>query len=189
MRRSSVPSELSETDILRQYINSRAQQDLLNKFLKNIKKAVKEQAERHLPKSLENAQFLQITRPQVFLSYAWEAANTPQLDYLHHFLKRLSADLSAAGLKPWLDIEKMTGNIDGQMRSGIKASQYVLLMGTNRYAQRTTADSKTNVRKELDFTLEESKKSVDFLLPLMLEGDYGTTFPHLGGYLIRDCRP
>ena len=74
------------------------------------------------------------------------------------------------------------------MRTGIQESQYVLLMGTNRYAERTKSDSDTNVRRELDFALAESKKSDDFLLPLMLEGDYGTTFPSVGKYLIRDGR-
>ncbi len=93
-----------------------------------------------------------------------------------------------AGLTPWLDIQRMTGDLDEQMRTGIRDSQYVLLIGTNRYAERTKPDSNTNVRKEFDFTLTEAKKSSDFLLPLMLEGDYGTTFPTVGQYLIRDCR-
>ena len=81
----------------------------------------------------------------------------------------------------------MTGDIEEQMRAGILNSQYVLLIGTHRYAERTKPDSQTNVRKELDFTLTEAKKSSDFLMPLMLEGDYGTTFPTLGQYLIRNC--
>src|SRR5262249_37385266 len=46
-------------------------------------------------------------------------------------------DLNTAGLFVWLDIEKMTGNMNAQMQDNVKNSQYVLLIGTERYAQRT----------------------------------------------------
>ena len=83
------------------------------------------------------------------------------------------------------------------MQLGIQRSQYVLLIGTEHYAERTKPGSDTNVSKELKFALEEYKKrissdveSVDFLLPIMLEGDYGVTFStDVGGHLIRDGRP
>ena len=124
----------------------------------------------------------------VFISYAWEADDTPKLTHLKTFLKQLETDLTIAGLITFLDLQRMTGNTDEQMRFGIQDSQYVLLIGTNRYAERTKPDNRTNVRKELDFTLAEAKKSSDFLLPLMLEGEFGTTFPTVSEHFIRDCR-
>jgi serine/threonine protein kinase len=162
-------------------------QALLNKFLDTIKEMVKDKAERYLPKT--PSERLKIMKPQVFLSYAWEADKTSKLTHLQNFLEQLEADLRSAGLTPWFDLPKMTGHLDEQMRSNIEASQYVLLIGTNRYGERTKPDRNTNVRKELDFALAEAKRDPNFLLPLMLEGDFGTTFPSaVSEYLIRDCR-
>ena len=63
----------------------------------------------------------------------------------------------------------------------------MLLIGTNRYAERTKPNSDTNVRKELDFTMLESKKSPDFLLPLItVEGDYEIIFPKCDLYLMSE---
>ena len=164
-------------------------QALLKGFLGNVKKMIRDQAKLHLPTTVDETQRSTMIQPQVFLSYAWEAANTPKLTHLHTLLKQLNADLEMAGLTPWLDIKRMTGELKEQMRLGIQDSQYVLLIGTNRYAERTKPGSQTNVREELDFTLVEAKKSPDFLLPLMLEGDYSTTFPTtVSRHLIRDCR-
>ena len=180
--------ELIKLRLQAQQAEIKERQALLTDFLDTIKKMMKDQAALYLPTTLGDTQRSVITKPQVFLSYAWEADGTPKLTHLHTFLKQLAADLTAAGLIPWLDLQKMTGDLDEQMRNGIQKSQYVLLIGTNRYAERTQPGSKTNVRKELEFTLDEGKKSADFLLPLMLEGDYGTTFPTVGKYLIRNCR-
>ncbi len=163
------------------------QQALLKEFLGNVKKMIKVQAEYHL-QDLDKTQRSLLTRPQVFISYAWEANGTPKLTHLQTLLTQLQSDLAATGIITWFDKQQMTGHIEEQMRNGIRNSQYVLLIGTHRYAERTQPESKTNVRKELDFTLDEAKKSPDFLLPLMLEGDYGTTFPTIGQYLIRNCR-
>jgi serine/threonine protein kinase len=167
-------------------------QDLLKEFLAQVKKMIGDQAELHLPKDLEEEKRSTITQPQVFISYAWEAAGTLKLTHLQTLLTLLGDDLRATGLITWFDKQRMTGDLEKQMREGIKDSQYVLMIGTNRYAERTKPDSDTNVRKELDFTMQESKKSSDFLLPLMLEGDYETTFPKCDLYLmsefdIRQC--
>ena len=164
------------------------QQVLLREFLVNVKKMIKDQAALHLPKTVDNTQRSTIIQPQVFISYAWEAAGTSKLTHLQTLLIQLADDLTRAGIITWFDKQRMTGDIKEQMRAGIRDSQYVLLIGTHRYAERTKPDSNTNVRKELDFTLTEAKKSPDFLLPLMLEGDYSTTFPTVGNYIIRNCR-
>ena len=114
------------------------QQALLKEFLGNVKKMIKDQAKIHLPIDLDRLQRSLLTQPQVFISYAWEANESKKLTHLHSFLKQLSDHLAMAGLIPWLDIQCMTGNLEWQMRENIKKSQYVLLMGTHRYAERTT---------------------------------------------------
>ena len=164
----------------------------LEKFLKKVRKMIREQAKLHL-KSLDQKQIQTITQPQVFISYAWEG-KAEKLTGLQTLLKALKEDFESAGMRPWFDLAQMTGELDEKMRLGIRASQYVLLMGTDRYAARTKPGSDTNVYKELKFTLAEYERRsddperADFLLPLMLEGDYLTTFPTLGHLLIRDGR-
>ena len=83
------------------------QQILLKEFFSNVKKMIKDQAELHLPKTLDEKQRSMIIQPQVFISYAWEVAGisklTSKLTHLHSFLKQLDDDLEAAGLIPWLE--------------------------------------------------------------------------------------
>ena len=187
MSKASFPPKSSE------FINFYARVKL-EKFLEKVRKMIKEQAKLHL-KSLDQKQIQTITQPQVFISYAWEGeGKAEKLTGLQTLLKALKEDFESAGMRPWFDLAQMTGELDEKMRLGIRASQYVLLMGTDRYAARTKPDSDTNVYRELKFTLAEYEsrsgdpERADFLLPLMLEGDYSTTFPTLGHFLIRDGR-
>ncbi len=168
----------------------------LRKFLEKVKKMIEDQAILHL-NQLAKEELQAITKPQVFISYAWEQEKTLN-NNLQTLLKIIKEDLESAGLTVWLDLSQMTGSLDEKMRSGIRRSQHVLLMGTKRYAERTKLESKTNVNTELEFALEEHNtrsknpkkypESADFLLPLMLEGDYISTFPRLLNYLIRDVK-
>ncbi len=197
--RPPTTSELQEVTYLREQLRQadiEARKNLLKEFLVDVAHMMNQQASWYLPKNLDELQRLNITRPLVFLSYAWELDGTPKLIHLHDFLTYLAANLTEAGLIPWLDRQRMTGDLEKQMQTNIERSQYVLLIGTDRYAERTKPGSDTNVYKELEFTLKEYKKrsasdddkSSDFLLPLMLEGDYGKTFPAVGKHLIRDGR-
>lgn len=285
----SPPSEpeigvlTSPTEVkLHQQVMFLQQRHLLATFLNDVQKMLQQMAKLYLH-DLPIEQYRSLVEPQVFLSYAWEAVGTRRLKQLQEVFLRdtLAKDLRHAGLLPWLDIEKMVGDMDGQMRDNVMDSQFVLLLGTQRYAERTkiekcgllhlppgsfkdsveglpiayntfylrTADQlfyvsdkaknqykmielmheddlvlfdrdlklsstiakpkakqltteelatirritrherRTNVRKELEFTLAEAKKSNDFLLPLLLEGDWGTTFPEISKeYLIFDSR-
>ncbi len=172
------------------YINLYAR-GRLEIFLKKVKKMIKEQAKLYL--QLDEKQIKTITQPQVFLSYAWEV-KTLKNEALQSLLKAMKKDFESAGMRPWFDLAQMTGEMDEKMLLGIQGSQYVLLIGTNRYAARTEPGSNTNVYKELQFILKEYKdrssdpERADFILPLMLEGDYQATFPALGHHLIRDGR-
>ena len=44
--------------------------------------------------------------------------------------------LKAAGLKPWLDEERMRGDINQQMVDGIEKSRCILVFVTSRYLQK-----------------------------------------------------
>ncbi len=192
-KHTTIPIKVEKLDQLHHHIQQFEIQDWqrsLQNFLKIVEKMMKEKAVLHLPKTLDKALRLEITRPRVFLSYAWEDEGTAKLTYLQCFLKQLASDLDAAGLEPWLDILNMRGHVEQQMRAGINSSQYVLLIGTNRYSARTKLGSETNVRKELDFALKQAKikKSSDFFLPLLFEGEYKTTFiKEINENIVRKC--
>jgi hypothetical protein len=294
MSKPDVKIALPEVQAIQKELLLEKQQKFLNEFLDNVRELVKEQAKHYL-QSISGETRSIVIKPQVFISYAWEPEKSDALGYLQFFLKQLQADLERSGLKVWFDLEFMTGHVSQQMETNIKKSQYVLFIGTDRYAQRTTklrnydyelvltslaADQKiedrikelqdnknyqkkpilieqnnqlivygmtengawrsvaaglfthpfnelkhfpghsadpvvldkskipqsvyqemekyhyrnnmTNVYKELVFALAEEEKRrehyQDFLLPLMLEGDYVPTFPQLLQYIIRDGR-
>ncbi|MBS0351325.1 MAG: toll/interleukin-1 receptor domain-containing protein [Proteobacteria bacterium] len=198
MSKPSATFEHEELNHLRQQLqqaNLRERQNLLKDFLGEVKAMMADQAKLHLPETLEEHQRLAVTQTQVFLSYAWEIEGTTKFTHLQTFLKYLAENLTQAGLIPWLDLQRMTGDLEVQMRSNIKQSQYILLIGTHRYAERTKPGVETNVSKELKFALDEyrqraaqDEKSADFLLPLMFDGDYNATFATINKFLIRDCR-
>ena len=124
--------ESEEVIRLRQHLlqaDIKEQQTLLKTFLTDVKRMVEDQARLHLPKTLDEAQVLKITRPQVFISYAWEAEGL-RLNHLQLFLSLMADDFEQAGLTSWLDLHQMTGDIEKQMRTGVQKSQYVLLIGT-----------------------------------------------------------
>ncbi len=157
---------------------------LLTEFLKNIRQEMEATFSK-----VEESEKQKIVNPIVFFSYAWEEVNTPAFYFLQNFLLRLSKDLETAGLKVWFDIQSLNGDLENQMRENIQKSHFILFFGTRRYSDRTGPDKNTNALKELKFALSEAKKSNDFMLPLMLEGDFKKTFPdQLKSYLIRDWR-
>ncbi len=130
-----------------------------------------------------------IQRPQVFFSYAWGEPTDPSFLGLQAFLRSLAKDFEQAGISVWLDLSRMVGHIESQMRDGIGHSNVILLMGTQLYAQKTRSGSAANVRKELDFSMQRSQDSRCALIPLALEGKHADIFPELkSAYLSPDVR-
>lgn len=119
---------------------------------------------------------------QVFLSYAWGANGDPRFEGLRRLLRAFYQDLTEAGMKVWFDEKHMIGDIDAQMREGVASSDLVLFFGTEVYQQKTQEGSKTNVKKELDFALEQHQLKPGLLFPLLLEGKAQEVFsaPGLG---------
>ncbi len=223
---------------------------------------------------------------RVFISYAWERWGSQQLEFLQNrFLHNtLVTDLRIAGLSPWLDVREMVGDMDKQMQDNIAQSQFVIMIGTQLYAERSklpecqllrlssfnvgddlqalplttntayiragnqlfyvsdktknqvvwlkhltsqalqdfdnvtqldavstgklkklskddlsqitlaTCHSHTNVRKEVEFILDRARRPEtpkDFLLPLLLEGQFNSTFGEMNEvnqkFLLHDC--
>eukprot|EP01099_Mayorella_cantabrigiensis_P005199 TRINITY_DN4072_c0_g1_i1.p1 TRINITY_DN4072_c0_g1~~TRINITY_DN4072_c0_g1_i1.p1 ORF type:complete len:656 (-),score=17.14 TRINITY_DN4072_c0_g1_i1:4-1971(-) len=106
--------------------------------------------------------------PQAFISYAWEADKTALTRQQRH-LSRIARDLSTLGIPTWLDIERMTGDIDEQMAGNIKDSTYALVIGTPRYTQR--AEQPTNVKKEYLAIVAKEKQGDLTVFPLQFLGD------------------
>ncbi len=101
--------------------------------------------------------------PQAFISYAWESDKAALTRQQKH-LSRIARDLSTLGIPAWLDIERMTGNIDEQMAGNIQGSRYVLVIGTPRYTQR--AGQPTNVQKEYQAILARQSQGTLTVFPL-----------------------
>ncbi len=127
-----------------------------------------------------------IERPQVFFSYAWGQEGDPRFQALQNFLKDLEQDFGQAGIRVWLDLSRMIGNVDEQMRAGVFDSNLILLMGTRLYAQKIQMDPPRNVRQELKHGLERAKDiHACSLVPWVLEGKALEIFPNLGDQHVR----
>lgn len=121
-----------------------------------------------------------IERPQVFFSYAWGEGSDLKFQALQHFLKGLAEDFRKAYVDVWLDLSRMIGDIESQMRYGLNDSNLIILMGTQTYAEKTLQGSQTNVKKELDYSLDRAKDIQQCsLVPWLLEGQFGAIFPSL----------
>ncbi len=101
----TIESEFTKLD---QEAEIKEQRILLKEFLSTIKNMIQEKASIHLPTTLSSVQRSTITRPQVFISYAWEADTSPKLNHLQTFLLQLKNDFEKVGLKTWLDLSRMS---------------------------------------------------------------------------------
>jgi len=150
-----VPQILDAIDIANLSPKHRAAQFELTTFLKNLNQTWVE-------KGFLSANIQQ--NPQIFISYAWETEKTALARQQRH-LSRISQDLTTLGFSAWLDIERMSGDINAQMASNIADSQVVLVIGTSRYTERSGQD--TNVKKEFDAILAKSQQDTEFkIFPL-----------------------
>ncbi len=80
-----------------------------------------------------------IRLPSCFISYAWEASKD-QNEKLQTWLKKLKQDLETVGIKTFLDICQMNGDMRECMQENIRKSDYILLIGTERFKYRIEED-------------------------------------------------
>ncbi len=117
-------------------LKSKALQKEFEVFLSTLNHALVQKGLLH-PKTGKN--------PQAFISYAWEPVGEGRTRQHGHLLN-IAHHLTALGFPTWLDIERMTGDIDAQMALNIKESRYALLICTPLYTERS--EKETNVKKE-----------------------------------------
>jgi TIR domain len=126
-------------------------------------------------------------RPKCFISYAWELDSKAN-KVLQEQLFQMQEDLQVTGIQVFLDIVDMHGRMKNQMRKNIEQSDYIFLIGTPRLIERLT-DSNSSLAYEYHLILEKQKENPEVLIPLLLEGDYKTSFPAaIQETLIRDVR-
>jgi hypothetical protein len=192
LQKQSPLSRLFEPMVPRSELQRSEADKALRNFLDNVNCMVIEKREAYFGQGRKyNLPIPQsIAKPQVFFSYAWGQAGDPRFVQLQAFLSGMSNYLRIAGIHVWFDLERMLGDIESQMRDGVIRSDLILLFGTEIYAQKTAGDNQTNVKKELDFSLEKAAQDKHCLMPLLLEGNFKTTFSGLGyKYIIVDTTP
>jgi len=147
---SYMPEVLDAKEIASLSPRYSAEQSELTAFLKKINNLWIQEG--YLSCSLQQ-------NPQFFISYAWEGDKTSLARQQGH-LSRISEDLATLGFSAWLDIERMSGDIDEQMSGNIANSQAVLVIETPRYTERSLQN--TNVKKEFDAIIQKSQSDERF---------------------------
>jgi WD40 repeat protein/ankyrin repeat protein len=144
-----------------------AQQEELKSFLKSLNQLWVREG--YLKADIQQ-------NPQIFISYAWEGDKASLARQQRHLLQ-LSHDFTALGFPTWLDIERMTGDINEQMAGNIANSRVVLVIGTPRYTER--AAQNTNVQKEFIAISRKAQEDLSFrVFPLeFLSVEGAPSFP------------
>ena len=86
----------------------------------------------------------------VMLSYQWDSQS---------LVKEIKSFLETNGLRVWMDVNEMYGNINIRMKNAIKRSKIILLFITKKY------EDSHNCQKEFNYADHEKKK----LIPIKLE--------------------
>ena len=86
----------------------------------------------------------------VMLSYQWGS---------QAFVKEIRSFLETNGLRVWMDVKEMYGNINIRMKNAINHSKIMLLFITKKY------EDSHNCRKEFNYADQEKKK----IIPVKLE--------------------
>jgi len=112
-----------------------------------------------------------------FISYAWCQDNA-QTTLLQAKLEKIKADLAEVGIEVMLDIHNMEGDINKYMAEGIKACDRVLVICTPRFRERfVQTGDKNNLQKEIFAALDRQQSEPNFIIPLLLEGNFSTSVP------------
>lgn len=81
-----------------------------------------------------------ISSPKVFISYAWEKDDSPELKELQDWLKRLKHDLLQLGVREvFLDVEGLHGDIRRTLKMHIDESDYFIIICSKQYKKRIEA--------------------------------------------------
>jgi len=87
-----------------------------------------------------------ISRPRVFISYAWEPDSDPDgRDRQHNWLIRLADDLRAMDIRVFLDLTHMNDDMMSTMTVNIANSDAAIVVCTPRLKSRVDQQPQTNV--------------------------------------------
>jgi hypothetical protein len=123
-------------------------------------------------------------KPKVFISYAWYARGSKELESLQKRLYQLRRDLLTAGVdRVFYDECNMTGNLKKRMREGLAECDVVLLIGTPQLKKRASEGAESgmpanNLQFELGHIAERCRDKHDLLMPVLLDGQIDTSFPN-----------
>jgi hypothetical protein len=130
---------------------------------------------------------LDITKKHVFISYAWEGAQTP---VLHERLTRLRSDLCAIGCDVTYDIFSFSADLKDEMKKAVDTSDVALMICTRTYKSKVVQGPSTNVGYEFELIMRklEAPEGVYKVIPLLFSGKMEDAVPdQLRKILVRDC--
>ena len=105
----------------------------------------------------------------VFITHDWGAGDVEELGRNNHArAAALNQALTAVGVPTWFDEEKMEGNVNVSMFSGVDASALVLVCVTQRYMHRV-AGNDTDDPVYRAFELANAHLGRERILPVAME--------------------
>ncbi len=123
--------------------------------------------------------FSEQRHPKLFISYAWpvEPQEKDLLQSTLRLVERFFGYFSSGTDNVFLDVSDLRNyNIKRELMEKISNSDFALVIGTPRYKSRAI-DPKTNVHHEFTLIKSQAAQRKDFLIPLVLEGEFTTALP------------
>eukprot|EP00945_MAST-04E_sp_MAST-4E-sp1_P007604 g7604.t1 len=129
-------------------------------------------------KAAEKSPTTSVSGYDVFLSHDWGKFTIKGKDgkagveiQNHDRVKRINEGLKAVGLETWFDEDRMSGNINDQMVSGIDNSSCFLAFITNNYILKVSGEGPNgkadNCKKEFEYG--ERRKTAKRMIPILIE--------------------
>eukprot|EP01041_Mallomonas_annulata_P011088 gene11088-23184_t len=103
----------------------------------------------------------------VFLSHDWGQDEYERDN--HQRVGKICSGLKARGLIVWYDEEKMSGNINEKMCSGINNAQMVITFITKRYAEKVSGKYGSIDNCRLEFSYSARTKGAQKIIPVVME--------------------
>jgi hypothetical protein len=139
---------------------------------------------------LEDLRKLEVVKPHVFISYAWDGEHTA---VLHERLTRLRSDLCLMGCEVTYDIFSFTTDLREDMRKAVNNSHAALMICTKAYKLKVAEGAETNVRFEYELIMAKHRATAGTkeeykIFPLLFSGNRDDAVPEqLSRILVRDC--
>jgi hypothetical protein len=105
-------------------------------------------------------------KTDVFLTHDWGIDELGRVN--HDRVAAINEALKLLGFVTWFDSDKMTGDVEDKMVSGIDNTSVILVFVTQRYMNKVNgSDANDNCRKEFKYATK--KKSSTKMIPVVME--------------------